>query len=165
MIRLKEHLPVALKPVEEVRDEIISTLNDNLARDNANAIAVDLLAAFNAGENELETLAADSGLEYGRHEAVRRSSSVPDGTLVKEVFRLETPAEDETVQAVLPTDNGFAVVELDLVVQGELGEGASATRQQYERVIANGSASQEASGLLKQLRAAADVEVFEDRIK
>ncbi len=35
MIRLKEHLPVALKPVEEVRDEIITTLSDNLARDNA----------------------------------------------------------------------------------------------------------------------------------
>ena len=69
MIKLKEHLPVALKPVEEVRDEIIATLSDNLARDNAKAKADELLAQLQAGESELETLATESGLEYGRHEA------------------------------------------------------------------------------------------------
>jgi hypothetical protein len=38
-------------------------------------------------------------------------------------------------------------------------------RQQYERVIANGNASQENSALMAQLRTNAKVEVFEDRIK
>jgi hypothetical protein len=38
-------------------------------------------------------------------------------------------------------------------------------RKQYARVIANSNASQEATALMRQLRAGADVEVFEDRIK
>ena len=165
MIRLREHLPVALKPLEEVRGSIITTLSDNQARDTANAKAQELLAELQAGEIEFETLATDADLTYGRHEAINRNSFVPDATLVKEVFRLPTPAENEKIQSVLPTTNGFAVVELESVVPGLLEGDALLAQQQYERVIANGSASQETSALMQQLRASADIEIFEDRIK
>lgn len=165
MIKLKEHLPVALKPLEEVRDEIITTLADNLARDNAEVIAGELLAALKGGESEFEVLATESGLEFARHEAIKRNSFVPDATLVQEVFRLQAPAEDAAVQAVLPTSNGFAVIELESIVQGTLEGDALLARQQYERVIANSNASQEAFAMMAQLKAIAEVEVFEDRIK
>jgi peptidyl-prolyl cis-trans isomerase D len=165
MIRLKEHLPVTLRTLEEVRDEIVLTLTDNLARDNAKARAAELLAVLQDGDQGLEAAAAESGLEYSRHEAIKRNSQVPDAVLVQEIFRLQAPAEDATVKTILPTSNGFAVVNLDLVVQGELEDGASFVRQQYERAIANSNASQEATALMHQLRLAADVEVFESRIR
>lgn len=165
MVRLKEHLPVALKPLDEVRDEIITMLADNLARDNAEAEAVELLAALQVGDSELEALATDSGLKFVRHEAIRRNSFVPDVQLVQEVFRLQAPAEDATIQIVLPTSNGFAVVELHSIKNGELDGGALLARKQYERVIANSNASQESSALMRQLRASADIKVFENRIK
>jgi peptidyl-prolyl cis-trans isomerase D len=165
MIRLKEHLPVTLRTLEEVRDEIVLTLTDNLARDNAKARAAELLVVLQDGDQGLEAAAAESGLEYSRHEAIKRNSQVPDAVLVQEIFRLQAPAEDATVKTVLPTSNGFAVVNLDLVVQGELEDGASFVRQQYERAIANSNASQEATALMHQLRLAADVEVFESRIR
>ncbi len=164
MIKLREHLPVALKPVEEVRDEIIATLGDNLARDSANAKANELLAALQGGDTELETLATESGLEYGHHGAVKRGSPIPDTMLVQEIFRLPAPLEGEAVEVVLPTSNGFAVVQLESVVQGEL-EAEALMAQQYERVISNGSASLENSALMRQLRSSAKVEVFEDRIQ
>jgi hypothetical protein len=85
--------------------------------------------------------------------------------LVQEIFRLPAPAEGATVEAVLPTSKGFAVVQLEAVVKGELGDNAALARQQYERVIANGNASLENSALMSQLRASANVEVFEERIK
>lgn len=165
MIRLREHLPVALKPLEEVRDQIVATLSENLARENAKAIATELADALQAGESDLETLAADAGLEFGRHESVTRNAFQPDVTLVQEVFRLQAPEEGETVQAVLPTGSGFAVVELESVVPGVLEGGTLLAQQQYERVIANGFASQEGAAMMKQLRAAADIEIFEDRIR
>jgi peptidyl-prolyl cis-trans isomerase D len=165
MIRLREHLPVVLKPLDEVRDEIIATLADNLARDNAEIKANELLADLKGGNSEFEALATKAGLEFARHEAIKRNSFVPDVTLVQEVFRLQTPAEDAAVQAVLPTGNGFAVVELDLVVQGKLEGEALIAKQQFERVIANSNASQEAFAMMAQLRAIAEVAVYEDRIK
>lgn len=165
MIRLREHLPVALKPIEEVRDEIVATLGENLARDNAEMKATELLAALQGGDSEFEALATEFGLEYARHEDIKRRSFVPDVTLVQEVFRLQTPAEDATVQTVLPTGNGFAVVELDSVVQGKLEDGALLARRQYERIIANSSSSQESYAMMRQLRATAEIKIYEDRIK
>jgi len=165
MLKLREHLPVALKPVEEVRGEIIATLTDNLARDNANARADELLAALQSGDSELEVLVAESELAYARHEAVNRNSVVPDAMLVQEIFRLATPLEGSPVEAVLPTTQGFAVVQLESVVQGKRDSGTLMVQQQYERVIANGNASQENAALMRQLRTAAKIEVFEDRIQ
>ena len=165
MLKLKEHLPVALKPVEEVRDEIIATLSDNLARDSANARAVELLAALQSGDSELEELVAESGLVYARHEEVKRNAFVPDAMLVQEIFRLASPLEGSPVEAVLPTTQGFAVVQLESVVRGQLDSGTLMVQQQYERVIANGNASQENAALMRQLRTAAKIEVYEDRIQ
>jgi len=165
MIKMKEHLPVALKPLEEVRGDVITALNDKLAQDNANARATEFLTTLNGRTEEFESLAAESELEYALNEATGRNSFVPDVMLVKEVFKLQSPTQDTPVQAVLPTGNGFAVVSLELVEQGKLEEGSVIASQQYERVLANSSASQEAYGLMQQLRQTADVEVFEDRIK
>ena len=165
MIKLKEHFPVALKPLDEVREDVIASLNDKLARDNANASATDFLLALQSGSAEFDALASESEFEFALHEAVGRNSFVPDVTLVKEVFKLQSPAENSPVQVVLPTGSGFAVVSLDSVEPGSLDDGALIASQQYERVLANSNASQEAYGLMRQLRHDADVEVFEDRIK
>jgi peptidyl-prolyl cis-trans isomerase D len=165
MIRLKEHLPVALKPLEEVRAEVIATLSENKARTEASQKADQLLAALQSGASDLETLATESGMEYGLHEAVKRNAFVPDAKLVKEVFKLQKPAEGESVQAVVPADLGFAVVELNAVMAGELDTEQPFARQQYERVVANSYASQEATALMLQLRESAQIEVFEDRIQ
>jgi len=166
MIRLREHLPVATKSLDEVREDIVATLTENLALDNANSSAEALLVALQGGEASLETLATDAGFEYGSHEAIKRSAQTLDALLVGEVFRMQTPAEGETVNAVLEISDGYAVVELTEVKAGELADGAAPfVRQQIERVIANGNASQEAFGLMRQLRLAADFEVFEDRIQ
>lgn len=165
MIRLSEHLPVALKPLDEVRNEIIATLDDNLARDKAEAQAMELLASLRSGGGGFEALAAEAGLEYAHHEAIKRNSFELDVTLVQEIFRLPAPVENATVQAVLPTGNGFAVVELHSVADGELESGALFAKQRYERILANSSASQEAFALMRQLRAVAEIKVYEDRIK
>jgi peptidyl-prolyl cis-trans isomerase D len=165
MIRLKEHLPVALKLLEEVRDDIVVSLNDKFARDNANTSATEFLTALQEGTQDFEVLATESGLDYALNEAIGRNSFVPDVVLVKEVFRLQSPADGSSVQTVLPTSTGYAVVSLDSVEQGKLEEGSLIASLQYERVLANSSASQEASGLIQQLKHNAVVEVFEDRIK
>jgi len=165
MIKLNKHLPVALKPLAEVRDEIIATLTANQAHDKAEAKANELLAALQDGKGEFKALAQEAGLEFSEHKSIQRNAVVPDATLVEEIFRLPAPAEDEPVRAVLPTSNGFAVVELEAVVNGKLDPGALLARQQYQRVLANGRASQEAFALIRQLRAAADITIHEARIQ
>lgn len=165
MIKLKKHLPVALKSLDQVRDEVTSTLQERMANKQARARADQLLLAVKTGEKDLNSLAAEAGLEYAHHQAVRRNALVPDGLLVKEIFRLHEPIEGEPLLTVLPASKGFAVVVLESIKDGELDAGAWLAQQQYERTLANGSASQEAWALMRQLRATAEVEVFEERLK
>lgn len=170
MIRLMEHLPVALRPLDEVRDEIVTTLSNRQARAVAEARATELLAALknSAGEDGasgFEALATEAGFEFASHEGIKRNTFVPDATLVTEIFRLPAPPEGGSVQTILPTTGGFAVVELSAVVDGEIVPGAVLAKRQYERVLANSSASQETFALFRQLRAQAEIKVYEDRIQ
>jgi peptidyl-prolyl cis-trans isomerase D len=165
MIKLKEHLPVAVKPLAEVRDEIVTTLSDNQALDNAKAKANEILAAVQSGNSELEVLAEEYALEHGVHESIKRNSQVPDAVLVSEIFRLQKPTEVKPVEAVLPTSTGFAIVELNNVVQGATDDGMPLIAMQHERVISNSNGSMENAAVMSQLRAVANIEIFEDRIR
>lgn len=113
----------------------------------------------------MESLAADFELDYSVQQSAKRNSTEPDAKVVQEVFRLNAPEADGKTRAVLPASDGFAVVELTLVTDGILDGAAIFALQQYERSIANSNANQETAAVLAQLRAAADIEVFEDKIK
>jgi hypothetical protein len=60
--------------------------------------------------------------------------------------------------------NGYAVVQLEQVVEGVVPDDDPARVQNYRRRIANASANSEAMGFLRMLRKHAQIEVFEDRL-
>lgn len=165
MIKLRKHYPVALKPLAEVRDSIIEALTEKQALDQAKATADDLLAALQTGQDDLEALATAAGLEVNHYQLLKRNALQPDGRLVAEIFKMTPPAEGETVQAVLPATDGYAVVVLEDVQDGVATEGEVLARQQYSRILTNSYASQEAFALMRRLRSAADVKVYEGRIQ
>lgn len=165
MIKLREHLPVALKPLDEVRDDVVAALVQQQALDQAEAVANDLLVALESGSDDLDTLALAAGLESNRYELLKRNALVPDNQLVTEIFQLSPPADGETVRAVLPSADGFAVVELEAVEAGVMQAGEALAQQQYSRILTNSNASQEAFALMRRLRDTADVKVYEDRIQ
>lgn len=165
MIKLREHFPVALKPLADVRDLIIESLTQKQALDQAEATANELLAALQAGQGDLETLATAAELEVNHYQLLKRHALQPDSRLVTEIFKMKPPAEGETVQAVLPATDGYAVVVLEDVQDGVAAEGGALAQQQYSRILANSNASQEAFALMRRLRSAADVKVYEGRIQ
>jgi len=165
MIKLNKHLPVALKPLAEVHDAIVATLGGNLARASAQTQANDMLAALQGGGSTLPALATEAGLEFSQHKAIKRDALIPDVLLVQEIFRLPVPAGNDTDWSVLPTSNGFAVVGLESVLNGKLAAGDVLAQQQYQRILANGRASEEAFALIRQLRNAADITIHEGRVQ
>lgn len=165
MIRLRQHLPAATRPIDEVRDDVVAALTEKMARDMAEAQADELLLALQSGQASLESLAEDAGLEYNHYALLKRNALQPDNKLVTELFQLKAPEEGQTEQVVLPSADGFAVIELEFVTDGVAEEGAALAQQQYARILTNSNASQEAVSLMRRLRSEADVKVFEDRIK
>jgi peptidyl-prolyl cis-trans isomerase D len=163
LIRLKEHLPETLMPLEEVRDRVVESVRRQRAMDAAAATAQELLAAMQQGE-DIQALAEARALQLTQAEGVTRTSTELDASLRDQLFLMEAPAEEGMVTQVIELPDGYAVVQLEDVSDGALSEEDVLRRQTYQRRIANGSASTEAMGFLRMLRAQSTIEIYEDRL-
>ena len=166
LIRLKEHLPETLRPLEEVRDQVVAAVRRERAMAAARETAQDVLAQLQAGEGapSMVQLADQLGLELVEAEGVRRDSTFTDPELRDQMFLIEAPAEGGQVTQVVELDDGYAVVQLESVTPGELSEEDAVRRLTYSRRISNGSASAETIGFLRMLREQSTIEVYEDRL-
>jgi peptidyl-prolyl cis-trans isomerase D len=165
MIRLAEHLPAAIQPLEQVREEVAAILKAQRASAAARQAAEEMLAALGEEGAALESLAAEAGLEVTVAEAASRRDATPDRVVIQEVFRLPDPGESAPVRAVVDSSNGFALVELRTVTAGRLAEDARQLGQSYRRQIANAAASVEALAVIRQFREMASIEVFEGNLR
>lgn len=151
-------------PLEDVRDRVVESIRRQRALDAALATAQELLAALQAGE-DMQSLAEARELELVEAEAATRSSGELDATLREQLFLMEAPAEGGSVTQVLELDDGYAVVLLERVTDGTLGEEDALRKAGYQRRIANASASAESMGFLRMLRAQSTIEIYEDRLR
>jgi peptidyl-prolyl cis-trans isomerase D len=163
LLRLKEHRPAALKPLEEVRDAVVASVRRRNAMQAAEATAQELLASLQDG-TAIAELAQSRGLELVQAAAAKRTSADIDATLRDQVFLMEAPQEGGRVTQVVQLSDGYAVVQLDQVTAGTLPDDDEMRKLAYSRRIANGSASAETIGFLRLLREQSTIEVYEDRL-
>lgn len=163
VLRLREHFPVRVRPLEEVREDVLLALREERALATAKAQADTLLAGLTAGTKMAE-LASAHGLEVQAVEAAPRGHDQPDPEVVNQVFRLQRPAEGGTVDAVVPAQGGYALVSLRDVSDGVLDQDQLIAAEQMRRQLANAHASSEAWAMVRQLREVADIQVFEENL-
>jgi len=163
VIRVREHLPETVRPLEEVRDAVIAAIEVDDAMNLAKERAAALLARLDSGETLL-SLAEETGLELLESEGAGRNASELAPDFRQGLFEMAAPAEGEVTRDVLALDDGYAVVQLELVVPGSLSEEEAARRSAYQSRLANVSASSETQAFLRMLRSQSDVQVFEDRL-
>jgi peptidyl-prolyl cis-trans isomerase D len=163
MILLREHLPQALLPLEEVRDQVTQSIRNQRAMEAARIKAEELLVSLDAG-TEISTLAGTAGLELVEAQAALRAGTEFDARLLAKVFLLKKPDDSGPVTAVVELDDGYAVVQLNGVTDGELNPEDALLNQAYAQRIATSAASSETIGFLRMLRAQSTIEVFEDRL-
>ena len=163
VLKLREHLPEAPRPLEEVRDEIIAAIRQDEAMQAAQTRATALLERLQNGES-LQALAEETGLELVESEGAKRTASELSADLRTELFEMVAPGDGEVNREVLPLAEGYAVVELREVKPGELGEEEEARRESYRQRLANVMASVESQGFLRMLREQSVIQVFEDRL-
>ena len=93
-----------------------------------------------------------------------RRSALIDARLRDEVFLLDRPGESGPVLAVVELDDGYAVVQLNSVTDGELTSEDEMRKQAYLRRVSISSGNTETLGFLKMLRDQSVIEVYEDRL-
>jgi len=163
LLRLKEHLPQALLPLEEVRERVVEAVTRLRAMEAAARSAEELLASLSEGA-EIQALAESAGLELVVAEEATRLSAELDGRLRQQVFLMDAPGEEAAVTGVIELDDGYAVVQLDSVTDGVLAEEDVMRKEAYSRRISNASAGDETIAFMQMLKAQSNIEVFEDRL-
>ncbi len=163
MILLKEHLPEAVLALDEVRDQVVQSVRQQRAMEAAEARADEFLVLAVAG-TDLSVIAADNGLEVIEAEAIMRDDAAVQADLRKELFLMDVPGEAGPLTEILKLSDGYAVVMLQSVTDGELLEEDVLKSQSFSRRIANSSASSETFGFLRMLRSQSEITVYEDRL-
>ncbi len=150
-----------LKPLDEVKDSIVTVLKNQKAEEQAKALADQLVEQYHNENKSLQDLAAANSLEVITESAVPRSGSTLPFNLVKDLFELPRPAEGEAVVKVLKGNGSdVAVVELLAVNDADVSqiENLDTEAAQLTRNVKNN----ELQLLIQALRENASITINED---
>lgn len=164
-IRVLEHRPSVLRPVDEVREQIVAALREQRRLDAARSAAEALLARFQAGE-DLEALAAELETEVQPAEGTARFTAAHDSRLVAEVFRLPRPDRHGEQRALVDLGAGsFALVRLYGVQDGTPSTLSASERAQFADQLRTGRGQLDVEAFVAAVRQRFRPQVFEDRLQ
>lgn len=164
VVRVAEHKPSTPKPLDSVRDDVRARLvaekTAKSAREQADALAKRL-----ASGEALDKLAGELKLKLETANGLGRSAANLDSQLVAEVFRLARPAEGKPTTGMAALGNqGFALVQLKAVHDGDASKVDAAGRDQVRQQLQQAAAAQAARSFVASLRKQTKIQIAEDRI-
>jgi peptidyl-prolyl cis-trans isomerase D len=163
VLRVLEHNPVRTQSFEEVREAVVLGVREEMAKAQARERAEALQARVGAGE-ALEAIAEADGLSLETVAAAGRQSLAPDPLVVQNIFKLPRPEEGAPELHVVEGMNGYSLVSLQSVTDGEVPEDAPLAARQARAMMGTINASVESWALVRQLRDNADVQIFEENL-
>jgi len=163
MLRVKEYLPEDLLPLSTVRDRVVASIRQERAMREASERANQILQQLQDGA-DMASVAESEGLELQDLEGVKRNARELPADLLVQVFQMQPPDGDTPRSAVLPMSDGYAVVQLEQVVDGDVSKIDVDQVRNYRTRIANATSNTETIGFLRMLRQQSEIEVFEDRL-
>lgn len=164
ILRVAEHHPSEMRPLDEVNEGIRAQLLEEKARTATERRALEALERLRAGEADLDALAAETGREIVHANDAGRDAGEHPAPLLDEVFRLPAPDDEPGYHAVPAGSGDHAVVALIGIRPGDPAAVTQAEREQLRRQLAQVYLSAEISSMVERLKAQASVRVAEDRL-
>ena len=148
VVRVTDYRAASIKSLDEVREQVVSNLQQEKAQQLARADAEAVIASLRAGE-------AVSGLT--ELTAIDRRNADLPRAIVQSLFEQAAPAAGAVQADVVEMNNGgLALVQLTSVSAGNVDE---ATQQQMQEQLENSFAQQSYEAFLSALRDQGDVEI------
>lgn len=121
VLRLLEHSPASVRPLEEVQGEIAVILRTDLEQEKAAELGEQILAALENGES-VDELVASNELEWFEEEAATRNVGTVNPQITNAVFAMSKPEsiDNPVYQGLALTNGTYVVIELRQVIPGDL---------------------------------------------
>jgi len=163
-LRKRETRSATMKPIEEVRAEIVDTLKQQRARERVTELGEELLARL--GESgQWESLISDNAMESKQSTQTRFMPSPDTSPVVaQEVFRARSPDEEPVYGGVTVSDGGFVLYRLTDVKAGIPADADESTVQQIDEFLVKRRGGDYFLSYQNGLRDSAKVEIFEENL-
>lgn len=133
VLKKTDYKPKQVKPIADVREQIINTLKDQKARTLLNDQAAKLIADLKAN-GKFDELSKANGVELKQVKAVTRSNAEVDADVLRYAFSMSKPQAGSSSYGSVPTSSGdLAVVVLEAVTAGSFDK---VTAEQKTAIIA-----------------------------
>jgi peptidyl-prolyl cis-trans isomerase D len=164
LLRVKEHKEATPRTLEESRDEIVSLLREQQAREALTKDIETLKDRAIQGEH-LQTLAQEFSGEFKDVGLVSRDATSVDNAVLAAAFRLPQPETGQVAlgSAALANDDQ-AVLEVLRVTPGQLDTVSGDERKALAGQLARQAGSQQFEGLLDSVRMKTKVVTYSDRL-
>jgi peptidyl-prolyl cis-trans isomerase D len=160
VLRVHSHRRPEVRPLDEVRDEIVATILENRAREAVTAEAERLVQELRAG-SAMEQLASAGGFEWQVELGADRRNALIPRPVLSRAFQLSAPAEgDSRVDTVQSPDGDAYVLELTRVNPGKLNAMAETERSLLGRQVRAEFGSLVDTEYRSGLRSDADISVL-----
>ena len=117
VLRLKEHKPVEIRQLSEVRDQIVASLQQQKAGELAKAKADEFRQLWIDGQ-------VVDGVEVKEAKGLTRNNRDVDSALVRSTFSMAKPIDGKLSSDVVAIGGGYAVVELTAVADSQASDDA-----------------------------------------
>lgn len=157
VLHITGHRPQAVKPLAEVKEQVIAAIKHDKASEVARGKAQGLLDKLKVGENIAADLTA-LGLQLETHNGVARFNRDMDQNLIAQAFTLPHPKDGKPSVALVAETNGDrVVVALDKV---NVPAAPSQMVSMLQGQLGQGKAQLDYKSLIDELRKAAKIEYF-----
>ncbi|MGL4716945.1 MAG: peptidylprolyl isomerase, partial [Aeromonas sp.] len=157
VLHITGHRPQAVKPLAEVKEQVIAAIKHDKASEVARGKAQGLLDKLKVGESIVADLTA-LGLQLETHNGVARFNRDMDQNLIAQAFTLPHPKDGKPSVALVAETNGDrVVVALDKV---NVPAAPSQMVSMLQGQLGQGKAQLDYKSLIDELRKAAKIEYF-----
>ncbi len=161
VLRLKERIEPQTKPLEEVRDQIMATLNHQAARDAAQALGERLLADLNAGHDISEQL-AENELTWTEAKFYHRNDGQLDRVILQELFKATKASEK--ARGIELANGDYALLKITAIKDGDPASLSAEQRQVLKDQQQRARGNSEYTAWIEMLKNSAEISLFEKNI-
>jgi peptidyl-prolyl cis-trans isomerase D len=163
VIRVKQHFPQAIKPLETVEAQIRTSLSQKKARDALASVGLQIIEAMNQGESP-EKIAKQYQARWQSLRNVQRYDQAQSSELLYHVFNVPlSPESDAKPLLSFMLDNGdLVILQVENSHRGELDTLSEQQRQAIKQQITQQWGEYEFAAYLNSLQQKAKIKVMLD---
>jgi peptidyl-prolyl cis-trans isomerase D len=149
VMRIKDHQPEAVRPLAEVKEQVISTLKREKALSAVKKKAAELLSKVRGGTAPAK-LSESKRVTWTAEKALKRDAEKVDKAILQQAFSLPKPHNGSVSNSVALATGDQAVIVLTKVVEGDPAKAdekqRAEARSQLQRAVATASTEAAMSG-------------------